>query len=220
MPETTLAWFHTLSDSVAALGAAAREYRMAHQATQATAWHFDPARLTTEDGQTRVPGQYFFQPHVDAHRTLKEVYGAAELRLKDLYENTALAYAYGTAAVIKAIRDGEHPHHVEVTRVDSRYGLTAERLPDLAETLALWDGSADLAALRDIVIQHERARQVAREFSYFEDLADYRGHAVTEASEYAVGLADAAFTYAEAAERALHFVLLGIRASRAAGESE
>ncbi|HEY8982508.1 MAG TPA: hypothetical protein VIU15_23330, partial [Streptomyces sp.] len=103
----------------------------------------------------------------------------------------------------------------EVTRVDSQYGPSAERLPDLAETLALWDGSADLAALRDIVIQHERARQVAREFSYFEDLADYR-----EASEYAVGLADAAFTYAEAAERALHFVLLGVRASRVPEESE
>lgn len=220
MPKTTLAWFHTLAGSVAALGAATLEYRMAHKAAQATAWQYEPLRLSSEEGETSVPGRHFVQPHNDAHLNLKAVYDAAEIRIKNLYENAALAYAYGTADAIVKVLNGECPRHVELARADGLYVQTPDRLPDLEEALGGWQGGPNLVALREIVAQHERARAVVREFAFYEDLADYECLEFTEASDFAAGLANAAFAYGQAAERALQFVLISAHAHHIAEESE
>jgi hypothetical protein len=220
MSDTTRAWFHDLTESVFAVGAAAREYRMAHLAAQATTWHYEPARLAPEDGSVSVVGRYFSHPHHEALRYLKEIQDSAELRIKNLYENTALAYAYGTAGAVAEVVSGRGPRHLEFVRKDGFYELTDEALPELENALDCWPGGPNLVALGEILTEHVRARDLARGFAFYEDFADCHSPEAAEATEFAAGLAEAAYTYGEAAERALQFVLLNLRKQHLTEESK
>ncbi|MFF2651694.1 hypothetical protein [Streptomyces sp. NPDC058045] len=220
MSQTTRPWFDSLTASVHALGAAAREYRMAHQAAQATAWQYDPSRLRPTPGSVHVVGRHYLPPHDNALWTLRELHAATERRTKEFYENTALAYAYGAAAATTAVLDGECPCHLTFERRDLSYVLDGATLPeDLPAALGDWPDGPNLAALREIVTEHLRARQAVRELSFYEDLSDCADAEFAEASEYAAGLADAAYAYGAAAERALQFVLLSGRMHDAAQEA-
>ncbi|MEV0527082.1 hypothetical protein AB0I66_26980 [Streptomyces sp. NPDC050439] len=220
MSDTTRVWFHDLTESVFAVGAAAREYRTAHQAAQAAAWHFEPARMAPEDGAVSVVGRYFSHPHHEALRYLKEIQDSTELRIKLRYENTALAYAYGTACAVAGVVNGERPRHLEFVRRDGLYELPTEALPNFEDALAEWSGGPNLVALGEILTEHVRARDLAREFSFYEDFADCHSPEAAEASEFAAGLADAAYVYGVAAERALQFVLLNLQKHHVAEESK
>lgn len=57
MTSTTIPWFETLTDSVAALGAAAREARTAHRAARAAGAQCSLDRLRPVDGASPSPGR-------------------------------------------------------------------------------------------------------------------------------------------------------------------
>ncbi|MGW6743064.1 hypothetical protein ACWGDX_20450 [Streptomyces sp. NPDC055025] len=207
-PSPTLAWFDSLTASVHALGAAAREYRTANQAAQASAWHTDPTRLLPINGAVRIPGRDVVRPQHDALWRLGELYGDLRSSTKKLYENAAQAYAHGTATAVRSVLSGGRPPYVELDRRDGRYVLPVASLPDMREALSRWTGSKRLAELRQQVIEREHAQAVVADFAFYEDLADCAAAEITRASERAAGLADCAYAYGETAESALHFVLL------------
>ncbi|MFL4905593.1 hypothetical protein ACJ6WF_21085 [Streptomyces sp. MMS24-I2-30] len=219
MPQTTHAWFLSLSDSVHALGAAAREYRMARQTAQSNSWSYDLTRLGPEVGAMRVVGRDHIRPHADSVMRLKAIHDRVETQIKGLYENAALAYAYGTAAAVNAVLGGGRPTHVELGRRDDSYEIPSDPLPDLQGALGPYIGGPNLVALREIVTEHQRVDRAVREISFYEDLSDYQSTELTDASKYAAGLADAAYQYGEAAERALHYVLTGAKAPRTTEEA-
>ncbi|MFI6084592.1 hypothetical protein ACIBBB_27070 [Streptomyces sp. NPDC051217] len=211
MTSDTIPWFHSLTDSVHALGAAAREYRAANQAARVASWHIDPARLLPVDGSVHVPGRDFVRPHDDALLKLGDLYSDLASNTQDLYENAALAYAYGTIAAVRSVLAGERPPHVELGRRNGRYDLPEGALPEINGALGQWTGASDLARLREHVIERRRARALVSDFEFYEDLADYETAELTAASACAAGLADSAYAYGAAAESALHFVLLTSR---------
>ncbi|MGW6235231.1 hypothetical protein [Streptomyces sp. NPDC055094] len=217
MPKPTPAWFDTLTASAHALGAAAREYRTAHQTACTASWNVDPTRLLPVNGKLSVPGRDFVRPQDDALWRLGELYGNLRDTTKRLYENTAQAYAYGTAAAVQSVLNGERPPHIVLGRRDSCYVLPAEPLTDLRSALSRWTGSERLASLRQRVLEQECALAYVSDLAFYEDLADYECADLAHASERAAGLADSAYAYGEAAESALHFVLLTAVTNQASG---
>lgn len=216
MPNPTTPWFDTLTASVQALGAAAREYRMAERAAHSALWNTDPTRLLPLNGAVSVPGRDFIRPQHEALHQLRSLHTEMYERTKALYENTAQAYAHGAAAALYSVLVGERPEYVELAHNDGCYVRPTGALPDLRTLLNEWAGSDRLATLREQVIEREHARAIVTDFEFFEDLA---GCVVTEwsrASEQAAGLADSAHAYGETAESALHFVLLTGRIPRGA----
>jgi len=214
MAKATTPWFVSLNESVYALGSAAREYRAARQTAQITAWNVDPARVLPVDGAVNVSGDAsFVSPHDDALWRLSEAYGRWEVRVRHLYENTALAYAHGTAAAMQSVLRGECPRYVVLGRSDGLYLLPAGMLPDLREALSRWTGAQELAGLREKVAGHERAYDAMEDLSAIEQLADHEAAELCDAATYAAGTAAAAYAYGECAERALHFLLLAAKAA-------
>ncbi|MFI5703649.1 hypothetical protein ACIA78_26830 [Streptomyces xanthochromogenes] len=216
MPNAMIPWFHSLTQSVAALGLAAREYGMAAQSARLAAWSVDSARLAVVPGTVSVRGRHYLSPYDDSVRQLSELHTEVERQIRDLYENAALAYAYGTAAVVTSVREGRCLSHVELGRIDGRYVIPKEPLPHFGGALDEWLGGPYLGLLRDIVIEHVRAKKEIRERDFFEDLADCESTQFAEVSELASGLADSAMTYGEHVERALHFVLVGAKENHTA----
>ncbi|MGX1975476.1 hypothetical protein [Streptomyces kronopolitis] len=219
MPKPALAWFLSLSDSVHALGSAAREYRMAHQAAQSSAWSYDLARLCPQAGAMSVAGRDYIRPHDDSVMRVKALHDRVEAEAKNLYENASLAYAYGTATAVNAVLRGKQPTHVELGRRDGMYEIRAGLLPDFQGALDQYIGAPNLVTLREIVTEHQRADLAVRDFAFYEDLSDYKSTELTDASESAAGLAAAAYQYGEAAERALHYVLISAKTPRTTEEA-
>ncbi|MFE2032984.1 hypothetical protein ACFXBB_06920 [Streptomyces scopuliridis] len=218
MPKPTPAWFDTLTASAHALGAAAREYRTAHQTACTASWNVDPTRVLPINGKLSVLERDFVRPQDDALWRLGELYGSLRDETKRLYENTAQAYAYGTAEAVQSVLKGERPPHIELGRRDSRYVLPAGPLPDMQDGLSRWTGSERLASLRQRVLEQERGLAYVSDFAFYEDLAEYECADLAHASERAAGLADSAYAYGEAAESALHFVLLTAATNQTSGD--
>ncbi|MGW2256703.1 hypothetical protein ACWCXE_02300 [Streptomyces sp. NPDC001780] len=212
----TPAWFDSLTASVHALGAAAREYRTANKAAHVASWSTEPTRLLPVNGGVRVPGRDIVRPQHDALWRLRELYGELEAKTKRLYENTAQAYAHGTTSAVLSVLDGERPPYVELGRRDDGYVLPAEPLPDLSGVLARWPGNERLAVLAERVNERRRAWLLANEYASFEDLVVHETGEIADANERAAGLADSAYAYGEAAESALHFLILTDGTGRAA----
>lgn len=204
MADISAAWFMSLTESVSSLGMAAREYRVAHRSAQTTAWQVDPARVLPLDGSVSVPGSTdFVRPHDEALWQLGEAYRTLGSRLHGLYENTALAYAHGTAEVLQVVLNGDCPRYVVLGHRDSVYAPGRGDLPDLSEALGAWVGASRLAELRLDVQQRELPH----------DPSD-------DTSATGNGLADSAFAYGELAERALHFLLLAASSNRTPEEPQ
>ncbi len=204
MADFSAAWFMSLTESVSALGMAAREYRVAHQSAQTTSWQVDPARVLPLDGSVSVPATTeFVLPHDEALWHLGEAYRTLDSRLRGLYENTALAYAHGTAEAVQAVLHGDCPRYVHLGHRDGWYAPADGALPDLREGLGTWVCTRQLAELRLAVQQ----RQLA-------------GNRTDDGSALSTDLADRAFAYGELAERALHFLLLAARSNRTPEEGQ
>ncbi|MFE7131920.1 hypothetical protein ACFVIM_13755 [Streptomyces sp. NPDC057638] len=212
MANTTV-WFHSLTESVASLGAAARELAAARQMARVASWHTDPMRLLPVEGSVGVPGRYYVSPHDHAVSQLRDLYSGLESSTTELYENTALAYAYGAAQAVAAIHEGARPTHVELHRRDDRFVPPLTGIPDLREALGAWDGIEELALLRDRLTTRERAAVTAREYAFFADLVDHGCAEALNAHDIADGLGDSAYAYGAAAERALHHLLISARTS-------
>lgn len=192
MPDTTAEWHLTLTDSVYALGAAARELRAAHQHAHLTARTADPARLIPVTGLLTVPGAEPVRPHDEALWQLADLYAVLEHHTRELYENAALGYAYGTAYALTAVLRSEHPRHTELSRDRAgRYVRSAEGLPDLAQSISHRAGGRELADARARFIEYDAAE----------------GDQDDVEPEPTADLADAAYAYGERAERVLHHLL-------------
>ncbi|MBC2877857.1 MULTISPECIES: hypothetical protein [Streptomyces] len=196
MTKPAVAWFQSLTESVFALGAAARELRMANDAARVAAWSVDPHRLLPVDGELNVPGAPFFRPHEAAVCELANVYRQLENRTKRMYENTALAYAHGAAAAALAVLRGERPYHAELRREEGQYVLPATGLPNPTGLLGGWNGGPRLVGLRRVLLQRQDEADAARAERH------------CAADEFTVHLADAAYAFGEQAESALHFALM------------
>lgn len=221
MPTPPVAWFKSLPDSVYALGAAAREYRFANQAALAACWNADLFRLRPVDGQLSVPGGRRVLPHDDAMSRLADLYLELELATRDRYENTALAYAYGTAMALLAIHGGQRPTHVELDRgANGQYHLPGRLLPDLRDALGNWAGNDQLATLRNSVLSHEQARDFVDDLASSPYLPDHEAAELADASRLATGLANSAYAYGEQAESAMHFLLSKARNDDPTGEND
>ncbi|MEU8551829.1 hypothetical protein AB0C81_33490 [Streptomyces roseoverticillatus] len=191
---TTIAWFDDLTASVFALGAAAREMRLAHQAAQVASWQIEPSRLRLVTGDVNIRGEYKISPCDIALGQVRGLSRAYQRMTADLYENLALTYAYGTAAALLAVIKGYRPRYVELQRDQTdHYLVPSGPLPDFRGDLGNWDGQRRLALLRSIV--------AARRLDHPGELS----HGSLS------GLADVAYAYGEQAETALHHLLLTSR---------
>ncbi|MBZ4321468.1 hypothetical protein [Streptomyces huiliensis] len=196
MTKPAVAWFQSLTESVFALGAAARELRMANNTATTVAWSVEPHRLLPVDGVLSVPGEPFFRPHDVAIWQVAHAYRRLENSTKRLYENTALAYAHGAAAAALSVLVGERPRYAELRRDDGWYTLPPIHLPDPAGHLGQWDGASRLAELRSALLQR------------LDEVEDTATKLRCSADEFSVALADAAYAFGEQAESALHFALM------------
>jgi len=217
MTRNTAPWFMSLTESVSALGMATREYRAAYRASQTAAWHIDPARVLPVDGSVSIPDRSeFVRPHEAALWQLGEAHKELNDRTYELYENAALAYAYGTGDVVLAIALGGRPQYIQLGCHDGLYVQHCGALNNLSHALGEWAGTPRLAEIADELHQ----RQI--ESRWLEDLPalDYEPDTLADTAEFAAGLADTAYAYGEMAERALHFLLLSNKTDRTPEEGQ
>ncbi|WP_329101933.1 hypothetical protein [Streptomyces sp. NBC_01439] len=216
MTTTTIPWFETLTDSLSALGAAAREARIAHRAAQAAGAQYHLARLRPVHGAISIPGQPSAVPDRPHDRTLLAIVAAHlahECRVAELYDDAAAAYAYGAAWALLRVLDGQQPPLVELSRqADGRTAIPDELfpVPPAFKGLDAWDGHQ----------QFERARA---ELGRVGDLWAYVRGAdrpdipdtfdLADVNEKLAAVPDAAFAYGQLAESALTFTLLDHRHS-------
>ncbi|MET9219064.1 hypothetical protein ABZX65_09925 [Streptomyces sp. NPDC003300] len=193
MPAIAPDWHLSLTDSVYALGAAARELRTAHSHARHTAWTADPARIVPVVGVLTVPDAEPVRPHDEALWQLSDLYMVLEHQTKELYENAALGYAYGTAAAIAAVLRSERPRHVELPRDrHGNYTVTADGIPDVSQSVTSDAGGHELADLRARIIESEQAQNAA----------EAHGEA-----EFSTTVADLAYAYGERAGRTLQHLI-------------
>ncbi|MFI9720753.1 hypothetical protein ACIHFE_14010 [Streptomyces sp. NPDC052396] len=203
----SLAWDDSLTASVADLGAAARETRMAKRAAQAAEWNAHPGRLNRLDGYLRFAGEHKVRPHDVALYSIWEVCRDYEARTAALYENTARAYAYGTTAAVLAVAGGEQPALVELPWDGDEYVIPGGSLPDLREVTAGWSGAEHLTVLRGDVLIREHAAALISDRAACEALTVADAEALADLRSLAAGLADSSYSYGEQVESALHHLL-------------
>jgi hypothetical protein len=197
MPEPATEWHLTLTDSVYALGAAARELRAAHSQARHTAWSNDPARLVPVVGLLDVTNAEPVRPYDEALWQLSDLYTSLEHHTKELYENAALGYAHGAALALTSVLRSQAPSRVELACTRSgRYVLPEDGLPDLSASISRRAGGCELADARD----HFLVAEQSADAEPTKDAAD-----ATE--EFAADLADAAYAFGECAEHVLHHLL-------------
>ena len=221
MSEPTTPWFISLTESVYALGTAAREFRAAYRTAQTASWHVDPARVLPVDGSVSVvDAMSFIRPHDEALRQLGEAYGRLDAQVHQLYENAALAYAYGTAGVLLAIACGGCPEYVHLGRKDGLYVPEGGALPNLQYALSSWPGAGRLAELQTALHERQLAGQGFDDLPPLDCLTQYEASMADDTAQFARGLADSAYAYGEMAERALHFLLLQAKSDRHSEDGE
>ncbi|WP_314242309.1 hypothetical protein [Streptomyces sp. DSM 40907] len=214
MTRTTIWWFESLTDSVSALGAAAREARTAHRAAQAATAHYSFNRLQPVDGEITVPGNLSTipsRPHDRALFAIGQSHHRHEQRMADLYDDAAAGYAYGAAWAILRVLDGHQPPLVELGRKpDGRNAIPDELfpVPPAFKALDPWDG-------------HQRFEQARQELERLGELWAYVNDIdspdipdtfnLPDALDDLDAFPDAAFTYGQIAEFALTFTLLDTR---------
>ncbi|MFI1809897.1 hypothetical protein ACH414_06090 [Streptomyces sp. NPDC020422] len=216
MTRKTLPWFESLTDSVFALGAAARETRTAHQAAKAAAAQYDLDRVRLLDGEIIVPGLFTPpRPHDRAVMGIGKTLQECQDRMERLYTDAALSYAYGTAWAILRVLDNQEPPRVEL-------GLTAEGhltlpselapIPPQITGLERWCDNAKLEEARLRWWACDSAAEYASALDDEPYLSDQQANEMHAAYAEGQGMADAAHVYGVLAESALHYALLGARA--------
>jgi hypothetical protein len=213
MADTKTTWFRTLPESVYALGAAAREYRLALHTAKLGICNTDPTRTHHHLGELSVPGTPYHRPHDVALVSVSDLYTDLEEQVRCLYENAALAYAHGAAWAIRSVLDGKEPAHVMLHRERGHYLFMGE-MPDLREGLARWTGGKQLHSLREDLIYRESARTAAASLNAEQHLEAHESAALAAALDTAESLAQSAYGYGELAENALHFAIDRARTNR------
>ncbi|MER6255724.1 hypothetical protein ABT224_30670 [Streptomyces sp. NPDC001584] len=214
MTRTTIWWFETLTDSVSALGAAAREARTAHRAAQAAGAQYKFDRLRHVDGAIADPCQPSAvpdRPHDRALLSIAVSHLAHECRMAELYDDAAAAYAFGAAWAILRVLDGQQPRLVELSRqADGRTAIPDELfpVPPAFKGFDTWDGHKQFEQA------HEELERVGDLWAYVRglnqpDIPDTFD--LLDVNEKLAAAPDTAFTYGQIAESALTFTLLDHR---------
>ncbi|MFD7978818.1 hypothetical protein [Streptomyces sp. NPDC059071] len=216
MSRKSLPWFESLTDSVFALGAAARETRTAHQAAQAATAQYDLDRVRLLDAEVAVTGKRSLsRPHDQAVMRIGDALRECENRMASLYDRAAASYAYGTAWAILRVLDGQEPPHAEVGWTnDGSLAIPRELcpIPPQIEGLERWRDNARFEKARQLWWDCDSAGEFASALADEGYLDDHQAYEMHEAFAEARGMADAAYAYGVLAESALRYALLGARA--------
>ncbi|MBW8088492.1 hypothetical protein IGW14_10710 [Streptomyces hygroscopicus subsp. hygroscopicus] len=219
-------WFETLTDSVYALGAAAREAQRAARTAELARDAYDLDRLRPVDGEVRLdgraPGGVPFRPHDAALFTIGDVLMDQAHKLRTLYSQAAEGYAYGTAWAILRVLEGQQPDAVQLGRSrEGFYVIPGELspLPPLMPGLERWNGYNKLVHAHARWAICEEAGLFAEYLDEQPQLSDHEAGELHEAIDTATGVPDAAYAYGQLAESALRFALLEPRAQHARQQS-
>ncbi|MET9099995.1 hypothetical protein [Streptomyces antibioticus] len=205
--QPTRPWTHTLTDSVYALGAAAREHQAAYRAAVLAQAHVDLDRLRLLNGKVTITsaGRGEQEPHLAALNRIGDVLSEARDQLERLYTNAAEAYAHGAQWAAREVLLGKEPAHVELYVGENGLYRVPEYVPVLpVEKFS--NGKALEAARR----RYERclvAGYEAEGIGSQEYVSDHDAGVMHEALDIAAGLADAAYAYGVLAEGAVHFAI-------------
>lgn len=210
-------WFEHLTDSVRALGEAAREWQLADQAARLLEAGTDMERRILHEGKILVHGPASrgwdakprkSGPHEHAVSDLGRVYMEHRFLTRRRYEHAAMLYASGAARAIAQVQAGEQPERVLFT-------LDADRTPVVGGykigELGNYVNAKKIAAAYEQVLRMDQAAEYAEEIAGREDheVSERDAGDMFEAGAYAQGLPDAAYAYGRLAEGALAYVLLG-----------
>ncbi|MEV6669944.1 hypothetical protein [Streptomyces sp. NPDC051162] len=218
-------WFESLTDSAFALGAAAREAQRAYRSAQLTTDHYDLDRLKSVDGELVIAGRSMlspsFRPHHHALFVIGDTLREQEDKLRALYWQTSIAYAYGTARAILQVLDGQQPAAVELERTRDGYAIPQELcpVPPAIEGLARWVGAEKFERARQVLERCDFAGDFADHLHAQDYISDHEAGELHQALDTASGLPDAAYAYGELAESALHFALLEPRTQHARAQT-
>ncbi|WP_086708301.1 hypothetical protein [Streptomyces antimycoticus] len=215
-------WFESLTDSVYALGAAAREAQRAARTADLACDAYDLDRLRLLDGEVRLDGQHQssvpFRPHDAALFTITKTLTEQTFKLRNLYTQTAMGYAYGTAWAILRVLEGQQPDAVQLGRSrEGFYAIPGELcpVPSLMPGLKRWSGYKQFVQAHARWAMCEEAGMFAEYLDEQPQLSDHEAGELHEALDAATGVPDAAYAYGYLAEAALHFALLEPRAQHA-----
>lgn len=215
-------WFEHLTDSVRALGEAAREWQLAATAATLAHAHADVQRHPWHQG--KVTGQPSPEvrgwagkpaersPHMNAVFDLQRLYLNVKHDTARGYEHAALLFASGAAWAVRRVRAGHHPERVVFATDDTD-----------RRSLVPGTFNADLDALKEARLStagklqkaHTRlqeclwARDVGEDIGSQDYVSDHEASDMHECWTLAEGIADAAYAYTLLVEQALGFVLLG-----------
>lgn len=215
---TTMAqpWFEDLTDSVRALGEAAREYQLAHTAAFNLYAGVEPDRRRLHEGKVAAqPGPsttgwprtpFTREPHADAVFTLTDTYRTLTFELHRLYENAALCYAAGCAWAIRTVQAGHNPNGVILPVSEDRRTLLPGSFH--IEGLEQYARGRQLAAAYERLSTCLEAAGYAADLDSRGDLLDHEAGWMHDAVDVASGTADAAYAYGVLAESGLQFTLL------------
>ncbi|MDW6061341.1 hypothetical protein SAZ11_29155 [Streptomyces sp. FXJ1.4098] len=220
-------WFETLTDSVYALGAAAREAQRAARTAELAREAYDLDRLRPVDGEVRLDGRALggvpFRPHDAVLFTIGKALMEQANKLRTLYTQAAKGYAYGTAWAILRVLEGQQPDAVQLGRNnDGGYVVPAGACPApvLMPGLERWSGYKQFVQVHARWAICEEADVHAAYLDAQPQLSDHEAGELHEAIDTATGAPDAAYAYGQLAESALHFALLEPRSQHARSSKE
>ncbi|WP_228989448.1 hypothetical protein [Streptomyces sp. DH8] len=219
MPEKTQHWTESLFGSVYALYETAREYQLAHRATQLLAEQALFDRHKPHEGRIELQRHsaagtshpVMKEPHADALFDLLRAHGDFASEMHCRYEQSSLLFASGAAWAVRSIQTGHTPPVVSFRTDDYdqpvQHQLSITGLTNYAGADAL-NASYELLAHRLAAADH--AVHLAKE----DHLLDHEAGEFHDAVDTAMGIADSAFAYGLLAQKAVNFVLLEPRRAR------
>lgn len=216
-------WFEHLTDSVDALGNAAREWDLAHQGAELVHDQTDPMRRVLHDGKvTGQPGPeavgwnakpFTRSPHSKAVFALQRLYLEAVHRARAEYEHAALLYASGAAWAIRAVRAGEQPARVVFGVDDGERDLVPGDLDAGLDAFKAdrYSKAEKVEDAYDRLLECLAAGRYAEEIGDQEYVSERDDAEAAECWVVAQGTADAACAYGHLLREGLGFVLLAPR---------
>ncbi|MFD4000882.1 hypothetical protein [Streptomyces rubiginosohelvolus] len=219
MPEKqTQHWTESLFDSVYALYKTAREYQLAHRATQllAAQAEFDrhkphEGRITLERHAAGHGHPVMKEPHTDALFDLGRIHGDAASEMHRRYEEAALLFASGAAWAVRSVQLGHTPP--TVTFQTDQYERPVQHRLSITG-LTNYAGTELLNTSYELLVHRLSASDRAVHLAEQRNLVDHEAGEFHDAVDTAMGIADSAFSYGLLAQKAVNFVLLEPRRAR------
>ncbi|MEU4583685.1 hypothetical protein AB0F92_16595 [Kitasatospora aureofaciens] len=203
-------WYTNLTDSLSALGAAAREARLAARAAQTTHALYDLDRIKPVDATVTADNRPYdteIRPHDSVLFRLITAHREHADRLNSIYGMAALTYADGATWAITQVIAGNQPTAVHgYCDADGTFVIPGP-LPEVTG-LERWNGWKAFLAARKAMDECEYASAFADGLAAESYLSDHDAGELHDAIDRASGLPDAAFIYGQHAETALRFALL------------